>query len=379
MCHSLAADTRGGYPRTEPVSRLEEPPCARAHFSVFFFPLLCSLRLPARPSPPSAPATTRAPRRSTPAPRRAAGGSAWLRPLRRAVRTSTVCPGTCAGLGARPASPAPRRSGRSGPGRPGWAAGRNPAPPGCAARPDRRDRRARPGRRGAPGPAGPQGEPGRGLASFDELGGLPLHGRRAHRHGHDPVRVGQRGHHRLLRVQRAWADVDDPGQRGHDRPDGGRGERVRGSREHRLRARGRRRVPRRLPLGRGHQRHAAGRRARGDVIAPGGHYLLGGAPTPVPVAPDQSFGIGLAATAGGVGVRNPDGTLLDSVGWGPPSPTASSRANPRRPHPRPRAPDRASAGCPTAPTRTTTPSTSPSARHPTHACAHGELRVSRGR
>ncbi len=54
----------------------------------------------------------------------------------------------------------------------------------------------------------------------------------------------------------------------------------------------------------------------GTIIAPGGHYLLGGGAYAGPVAADQSFGIGLAATAGGIGVRGPDGTLLDSVGYG---------------------------------------------------------------
>jgi Lamin Tail Domain len=52
------------------------------------------------------------------------------------------------------------------------------------------------------------------------------------------------------------------------------------------------------------------------IIPAGGHYLLGGSAYVGPVAADQSFGTGLAATAGGVGVRDPDGVLLDSVGFG---------------------------------------------------------------
>jgi hypothetical protein len=76
----------------------------------------------------------------------------------------------------------------------------------------------------------------------------------------------------------------------------------------------------------------------GTIIAAGGHYLLGGGSYSGPVAPDQSFGIGLAATAGGVGVRNSDGALLDSVGWGTtvtnglvegrPAPVAPTTASP---------------------------------------------------
>jgi hypothetical protein len=54
----------------------------------------------------------------------------------------------------------------------------------------------------------------------------------------------------------------------------------------------------------------------GTIIPAHGHYLLGGSAYAGPVAPDQSFGTGLAATAGGVGVRDPDGVLLDSVGYG---------------------------------------------------------------
>jgi hypothetical protein len=64
------------------------------------------------------------------------------------------------------------------------------------------------------------------------------------------------------------------------------------------------------------------------VIAPGGHYLLGGSDYIGPVPPDQSFGTGLAATAGGVGVRDPDGALIDSVGYGAQPRTASSRGHP---------------------------------------------------
>ena len=54
----------------------------------------------------------------------------------------------------------------------------------------------------------------------------------------------------------------------------------------------------------------------GTVLAAGAHYLLGGSGYAGAAAADQSFATGLAATAGGIGVRTADGTLLDSVGYG---------------------------------------------------------------
>ncbi len=54
----------------------------------------------------------------------------------------------------------------------------------------------------------------------------------------------------------------------------------------------------------------------GTTIAPGGFYLLGGSGYAGAVTDDQSFGTGLAATGGGVGVRDSTGALVDSVGWG---------------------------------------------------------------
>jgi hypothetical protein len=53
----------------------------------------------------------------------------------------------------------------------------------------------------------------------------------------------------------------------------------------------------------------------GTTLAPGGHYLLGGSSYSGPSA-NQSFTTGLAATAGGLGLRDPAGTLVDSVGYG---------------------------------------------------------------
>jgi len=54
----------------------------------------------------------------------------------------------------------------------------------------------------------------------------------------------------------------------------------------------------------------------GTTLAPGAFYLFGGSGYTGPPAADQSFSTGLAAGAGGVGLRDANGTLVDSVGWG---------------------------------------------------------------
>jgi len=54
----------------------------------------------------------------------------------------------------------------------------------------------------------------------------------------------------------------------------------------------------------------------GTTIAPGGFYLLGGSAYAGGAAADQTFSTGLAATGGGVGIRDATGALVDSVGWG---------------------------------------------------------------
>jgi hypothetical protein len=54
----------------------------------------------------------------------------------------------------------------------------------------------------------------------------------------------------------------------------------------------------------------------GTSLAPGGFYLLGGSEYSGAAAADLSFSPGLAATGGGVGIRDASGTLVDGVGWG---------------------------------------------------------------
>ena len=56
--------------------------------------------------------------------------------------------------------------------------------------------------------------------------------------------------------------------------------------------------------------------ADGTSLAPGGFFLFGGAAYAGGPAADQSFSASVAATGGGVGLRDATGTLVDSVGWG---------------------------------------------------------------
>jgi hypothetical protein len=54
----------------------------------------------------------------------------------------------------------------------------------------------------------------------------------------------------------------------------------------------------------------------GTSLAAGGFYLFGGAGYVSGPAADQSYSTSIAATGGGVGIRDADGNLVDSVGWG---------------------------------------------------------------
>jgi hypothetical protein len=56
--------------------------------------------------------------------------------------------------------------------------------------------------------------------------------------------------------------------------------------------------------------------APGTLIAPGGFYLFGGRDYAGPPAADQSFTASLAATGGGLALRDPNGTIVDSLGYG---------------------------------------------------------------
>jgi hypothetical protein len=54
----------------------------------------------------------------------------------------------------------------------------------------------------------------------------------------------------------------------------------------------------------------------GTSLAQGGFYLFGGAGYVSGPAADQSYSTSIAATGGGVGIRDAGGNLVDSVGWG---------------------------------------------------------------
>jgi hypothetical protein len=54
----------------------------------------------------------------------------------------------------------------------------------------------------------------------------------------------------------------------------------------------------------------------GTTLAAHGFYLFGGSGYGGPPTPNQTFSSGLASTAGGVGLREPSGVLVDSVGYG---------------------------------------------------------------
>jgi hypothetical protein len=54
----------------------------------------------------------------------------------------------------------------------------------------------------------------------------------------------------------------------------------------------------------------------GTMLAPGAFYLFGGRDYAGPPAADQTFTAGLSGTGGGLALRQPDGTIVDSLGYG---------------------------------------------------------------
>jgi Lamin Tail Domain/Collagen triple helix repeat (20 copies) len=54
----------------------------------------------------------------------------------------------------------------------------------------------------------------------------------------------------------------------------------------------------------------------GTTLAAGGFYLFGGSGYAGSATPDQSFSTGLSATGGGVALRDANGAIVDSVGYG---------------------------------------------------------------
>jgi Lamin Tail Domain/Collagen triple helix repeat (20 copies) len=171
---------------------------------------------------------------------------------------------------------------------------------------------------GPPGPQGergPQGENGRGLTSFDELAGLPCTAG-----GHSgTVSISYGTGNEATIVCSVSGGGSPAGVRVNEVMTGMAGaaanefvELVNAGSEP-IDASGYRVVYRSAA---GTSDTLLGTLPAGTVLAAGAHYLLGGAGYAGPVPADQSFATGMAATAGGVGVRNADGTLFDSVGYG---------------------------------------------------------------
>jgi hypothetical protein len=56
--------------------------------------------------------------------------------------------------------------------------------------------------------------------------------------------------------------------------------------------------------------------ADGTMLAPGAFFLFGGSGYSGAYPADKSFSAGLASAAGGVAIKDADGSIVDSVGWG---------------------------------------------------------------
>lgn len=56
--------------------------------------------------------------------------------------------------------------------------------------------------------------------------------------------------------------------------------------------------------------------ADGTMLAPGAFFLFGGSDYAGAHPADKSFSAGLASAAGGVAIKDADGNIVDSVGWG---------------------------------------------------------------
>lgn len=181
------------------------------------------------------------------------------------------------------------------------------------------------GAAGPPGPAGPagpqgergpQGEPGRGLASFDELAGIPCTA--SGRTGTVSIHYSTANEATIV-CTASGGGGSSTGVRVNEVMTGSTGaaanefvELVNAGTEA-VDAGGYRVVYRSAA---GTSDTLLGTLPAGTILAPGAHYLLGGSGYTGPVPADQSFATGMASTAGGVGVRNADDTLLDSVGYG---------------------------------------------------------------
>ena len=192
-----------------------------------------------------------------------------------------------------------------------------PGPPGAegAAGP--------PGPPGPPGPKGPKGDPGRGLASFDDLQGVSC------------AANGTQGSISISYDSSATAAIKCVAGSGGGTGGGGGGDPVSlrvnefmtgtsgaaanefielvntGSSSANV---GGFKVVYRSASGTSDTVLAT--IPDGTSIAAGARYLLGGSAYAGSQPADLSFSMGLAAGGGGIGIRDASGTLLDSVGYG---------------------------------------------------------------
>ena len=100
--------------------------------------------------------------------------------------------------------------------------------------------------------------------------------------------------------------------------------------------------------------------ADGTTLAAGGFFLFGGSGYSGGHPADKSFSAGLASAAGGVAIKDADGNIVDSVGWGDATNAFVEGTAAAAPTMRP-LPGRATRATRTATTRTPTRRTSPSA------------------
>ncbi|MDQ2983960.1 MAG: lamin tail domain-containing protein [Actinomycetota bacterium] len=171
----------------------------------------------------------------------------------------------------------------------------------------------RQGDRGPQGPAGPKGEPGTSITALEALDGLPCHAG-----GHSgkvaltydasgkavftcvlhtadsAVRINEFATGTSTAATDEFVELVNPGASPADLG-------------------GFRLVYR---SGAGTADVVLGTVPAGTTLAPGAFYLFGGSGYAGVRAADQSFTAGLAATAGGLGLRDAEGGLVDSVGYG---------------------------------------------------------------
>ncbi len=180
---------------------------------------------------------------------------------------------------------------------------------------------------GPPGPPGPQGPAGGGLASLEGLAGLPCNG------GSGEVALAYDDQGRAVLTCSPPSGGGGGGDKGGETGGGGGEARVRinelmtgsagAAANEFVELVNAGTAPADVSGFKVVYRSASGTTdttlatlPQGTVLAPGAFYLLAGSGYAGAAGPDQSFSNGLAASGGGIGLRDPAGTLVDSVGYG---------------------------------------------------------------